>query len=109
MNPLIRKAIGPDGREIKAFRNQHLKAVNRRLSKYDCVDMTVCFGTGTSAFECRLIVHPNLCAHDTPRYLVTNLHADNFSPEQVSRRLPITLADRIAVQGVEVAREPANV
>ena len=84
MNPLIRKAIGPDGREIKAFRNQHLKAVNRRLSKYDCVDMTVCFGTGTSAFECRLIVHPNLCAHDTPRYLVTNLHADNFSPEQVS-------------------------
>ena len=38
----------------------------------------------TSTFECRLVVHPNLRAHDTPRYLVTNLQRQSFSHEQVS-------------------------
>jgi len=84
MNPLILKAIGPDGRELKQYRNQPLKAVKSRLSKYDCVDMTVCFGTGAKTFECRLVVHPNLRQDDAPRYLVTNLDRQTFSAEQIS-------------------------
>ena len=60
INPLILEAIGPDGREVKAFRNQRLKKVKNRLLKYDCLDMTVCFDTRPRTFECRLIVHPNL-------------------------------------------------
>ena len=84
MNPWIRKAIGPDGREVKRFRNQRLKAVEGLFSKYDCLDMTVCFGTRADVFECRLVVHPNLRQDDTPRYLVTNLDREAFSPEQIS-------------------------
>ena len=84
MNPLILKAIRPDGREVKCFRNQRLKTVKNRLSKYDCLDMTVCFTTRRKAFECRLVVHPNLRRDDSPRYLITNLDPDIFSPEQVS-------------------------
>ena len=84
MNPLILQAMGPDGREIKRFRNQRLKALKHRLSKYDCLDMTVRFTTHGKKFECRLIVHPNLRADDTPRYLVTNLDTEAFSPEHIS-------------------------
>jgi hypothetical protein len=84
MNPLILKAMGPDGRELTQFRDQPLKAVKTRLSKYDCVDMTVRFGTGAKTFECRLVVHPNLRQDDTPRYLVTNLEHEAFTPEQIS-------------------------
>jgi hypothetical protein len=84
MNPLILKAMGPDGRELTQFRDQPLKAVKTRLSKYDCVDMTVRFGTGAKTFECRMVVHPNLRQDDTPRYLVTNLEHEAFTPEQIS-------------------------
>ncbi len=84
MNPLILKAMGPNGRELKRLRNQRLKDVSGRLSKYDCVDMRVCFDSQGEPFECRLVVHPNLRQDDTPRYLVTNLSAKHFTPEQVS-------------------------
>ncbi len=91
INPLIIKAIGPDGRELKRFRNQRLKAVKHLLSNYDCLDLTVCFtvraekpGDKQNKFKCRLVVHPNLRSDETPRYLVTNLDAKLFSPEQVS-------------------------
>ncbi len=84
LNPLILKAIGPNGREVKRFRNQRLKAVRNHLSKYECLDMTVCFGPKGQEFQCRLIVHPNLCRDDKPRYLVTNLAPEDFSPEQIS-------------------------
>jgi hypothetical protein len=87
INPLIVGAFLPDGREVKRFRNRRLKKVKPLLSKYDCLDLKVCF-TGNKldqkAFECRLVVHPNLCGDETPRYLVTNLDAEDFSPEQIS-------------------------
>lgn len=84
MNPLIVKAIGPDGCELERFHDRPLKAVKRQLSKYSCVDMRVRFGTGAKVFECRLVVHPNLRADDTPRYLLTNLDCEAFTPAQVS-------------------------
>jgi hypothetical protein len=84
MNPLIIKATGPDGRELKRYRDQQLTAVASRVSKYACVDMVVRFGTGAKAFECRLVVHPNLRGDNTPRYLLTNLDPEAFGPEQIS-------------------------
>jgi hypothetical protein len=84
MNPLILNAIGADGSELEAFVDQRLNAVKGQLSQHDCVDMTVRFGTGVKAFECRLVVHPNLRGDDTPRYLVTNLERKAFTPEQIS-------------------------
>jgi hypothetical protein len=84
MNPLILNAMGPDGHELERFLDQPLKAVKRQLSKYACVDMTVRFGTGARAFECRLVVHPNLRGNEMPRYLVTNLEREAFTAEQIS-------------------------
>ena len=84
VNPLIQRAIGPDGREVKAFRNQSLKSVSKRLSRYDCLDMVVCFATAEQAFECRLVIHPNLRTDGSPRYLATNLDADVFSTQHIS-------------------------
>lgn len=93
INPLIVKATGPDGREIKRFRNAYLKDVKQRFSRYEYLDLRVCFAVrGESAgnkqqdntFECRVVVHPNLRRDDTPRFLVTNLDTEHFNPEQVS-------------------------
>lgn len=84
MNPVILRAIDPDGREVKAFRGQRLKALKTRMSRYAWVDMAVRFDTDNGGFEARLVVHPNLRGDDTPRYLVTNLDADSFSAEQIS-------------------------
>lgn len=84
INPLILKALRPDGLEAKRFREQRLKDVKHLVSKYDCLDLTVCFTTHGKKFQCRLVVHPNLCGDGTPRYLVTNLDPETFSPEQVS-------------------------
>ena len=90
MNPLILKAIGPDGQVLKRFQSQRLKAVKHRLSKYHSVDLTVRFtlphkkGKKRQTFDCRIVVHPNLCGDEVPRYLVTNLDAEAFNPEHVS-------------------------
>jgi len=87
MNPLILKATGPDGREVERLRDRRLKEAKHLLSKYECLDLTVRF-TGKDLddkqFECRLVVHPNLRSDETPRYLVTNLDAEDFSPEHIS-------------------------
>ena len=55
MNPLIIKATGPDGRELKWLRGQRLKAFRARLSEYACVDMMVRMGTDEDGFECRFV------------------------------------------------------
>ncbi len=83
MNPLIRRAWGPDGVEIKHFRNKHLKDVAGKLSRYAAVDMDVCYRIGAREFACRLVAHPNP-REDIPRYLVTNLDRESFTIEHVS-------------------------
>ena len=89
INPLIVRAIGPDGRAVEQLHDKRLKDVKALLSKHECVDLTVRFTARRDKledgeFECRLVVHPNLRGDETPRYLVTNLDADAFTPEQVS-------------------------
>jgi hypothetical protein len=83
MNPLIRRAWGPDGVEIKHFRNKHLKDVAGKLSRYAAVDMDVCYRIGARDFPCRLVAHPNP-REDIPRYLVTNLDRESFTIAHVS-------------------------
>lgn len=83
INPLIVKALGPDGREVKRYRNRRLKTVAARRLRYQHLDLTVRFGKGEAAFECRIVVHPNP-REDKPRYLVTNLEREAFTPEHVS-------------------------
>lgn len=84
INPLIVHAIAPDGRELKGLREQRLKTVSATLSRYESVDITARFGAGKQAFECRLVVHPNLRQDDTPRYLLTNLERTAFTPQHIS-------------------------
>lgn len=84
INALILRAIGADGREVKRLRNRRLKEVAGRLSKYEHLDMKVRFGCTAGFFECRLVVHPNLRKDDTPRYLVTNLEPEVFTPQHIS-------------------------
>lgn len=84
MNPLILEAFGPDGEALERFREQRLKGVKAQLDRYACLDLTVRFGKGENAFECRLIVHPNLRGNDLPRYLLSNLGRDDFTPQHVS-------------------------
>jgi len=84
INPLIHKAIGPHGHEVKWFRNKRLKAVKSRLSRYQHLDMTVRFDSGGEVFECRLVVHPHIRRDATPRFLLTNLAPETFSPEHIS-------------------------
>ena len=87
MNPLILRAIDPYGREVKRLHGKRLKQVKHLLTKYQCLDLTVRF-TGyeldDNQFQCRIVVHPNLRRDETPRYLVTNLDSEHFSPEQIS-------------------------
>ena len=61
-----------------------LMDVKARLNRYTCLDLTVRFGEGENSFECRLIVHPNLRGNDLPRYLLTNLEREDFTPQHVS-------------------------
>lgn len=84
LNPLIIKAVGPDGRELKRLHEQRLKDVRHKLSKLQCVDLMVRFGTEADGFICRLVVHPNLRGDNTPRYLLTNLDSTVFGAEQIS-------------------------
>ena len=83
INPIIIKALRPDGREIKNYRQQPLKAVKKRLAKYQWVDLTVEFTTRDGPFRCRIVVHTGPQGNNTPRYLVTNLD-ESFSPQLVS-------------------------
>jgi hypothetical protein len=85
INPLILHARDGQGHELEHLCGKRLKSVASQLATYDCVDLRVRFDTGRSApFDCRLVVHPHLRERGVPRYLVTNLDAEDFSPEQVS-------------------------
>lgn len=80
INPLIVRAVSPDGREVKSFANRRLKDVAAKLSRFKYLDMTVRFAHWT----CRLVVHPNLTPSATPRYLLTNLDPHDFTPQHIS-------------------------
>ena len=80
INPLIVRALGPDGRAVKRFAHRRLKDVLCKLARFEYLDMTVQFGK----WQCRLVVHPNLSPGGAPRYLLTNLDPQVFTPQHVS-------------------------
>ena len=83
INPLVLCARDAQGRRVKRFENQRLKPLVAQLKRYDCLDMTVEFATADGLWTCRIVVHPNLKG-TAPRYLVTNLQPDVFTPEHIS-------------------------
>ncbi len=83
INPLIVRAVGPDGRTVKSLAKRRLKEVVNKLSRFDHLDMTVQFKGTEGPWQCRLVVHPNLRG-STPRYLATNLDAVTITPEHIS-------------------------
>ena len=84
INPLIVAARRADGRRVKRFDKQRLKAVASTLKRFDCLDMAVQFDGVQGPWTCRLVVHPNLKKGAAPRYLITNLDATTFTPEHIS-------------------------
>jgi hypothetical protein len=82
LNPVIRCALDGNGNEIKAWRNQRLKAMEGKLHRYPTVDMDVSWEIPGGTLESRLLVTWNE-TEERPRYLATNLPRDVFSLEQV--------------------------
>lgn len=81
----IREAFDENGRALESWHDRRLSDLSRqRLRKHAWVDLTVRLNTTDGPFDCRLIMHPNLCRDDVPRYLFTNLAREDVSAEQVS-------------------------
>ena len=83
INPVIIEAFDPDGRELKSFEGQRLKAISKHFKRYEYLDLTVACETRRGPLRGRLIVHRNP-TKETPRYLVTNLARETFSVEHIS-------------------------
>jgi len=82
LNPLIRRAYRPDGREIKCWRGLALNEVKARLSRFQEVDLDVLWGKPGPALEARLLVSWDR-EEKRPRYLLTSLPREDFSFQQV--------------------------
>ena len=84
LNPLVRRAFGSDGQEIKSGRGKPLKELAGRIGWHTVVDLDVRFtcDDGTT-YACRLVTHRHP-REGKPRYLVTNLDRAQFSAEQVA-------------------------
>jgi hypothetical protein len=83
MDPVVLRAFGPNGVEIKAYRGQRLKQLAKRASRHDWLDMDVRYTLGKEHFDCRIIASPNP-KENRLRYLVTNLARASFSADQIS-------------------------
>ncbi len=83
IKPLIIEAFDANGRAIKRFANQPLKAVRRHFERYASLDLTVRFTHVDVPWTARLIVHRHPCA-ERPRYLLTNLAREVFPVEHIS-------------------------
>lgn len=83
MNPVILRALRPDGVEIKSYRGQRLKQLVKRMSRHDWLDLDVRYTLGKHTFDCRLVASPNP-KENRLRYIVTNLARASFSAGQIS-------------------------
>jgi hypothetical protein len=78
MNPTVTRVVTTDGKDIKAWRGQALKALKGKLRKNGPMDMDIHWQQGGELIPCRLIVtwNPDTRAY---QYLVTNLLRDEFT------------------------------
>lgn len=83
MDPVILRALRPDGSEIKSYVGRRLKTIAKHISRYDFLDLDVRYTVGRETFDCRLIASPNP-KENRPRYIATNLDRTLFTVEQVS-------------------------
>lgn len=78
MNPLVKRVILEDGREIKAWQNQPLKAIKHKLRKKSIMDMDIQWKDGKEYFNCRLIMSWNPQGKYY-QYLITDLPRETFT------------------------------
>lgn len=83
MNPVILRAIRPDGTEVASYRGKRLKEIAKHISRYEFLDLDVRYTLGREHFDCRLLASPNP-KEGRPRYLASNLDRALFNPEQLS-------------------------
>jgi hypothetical protein len=79
LNPTIRRAYTPQGREIKRYRNQPLATLKLKMGRYKALDLDV---EWEGELKARLVVTWN-AKERKPRYLVTNLARAEFTLEEV--------------------------
>jgi len=82
LNPVIRHAYRPDGREITSWRGRRQKEVKARLVRFQEVDLDVVWEPPGTALQARMVVSWDRKAK-RPRYLVTSLPREAFSFEHV--------------------------
>ena len=51
INPVIIEAFDPDGRELKSFEGQRLKAISKHFKRYEYLDLTVACETRRGRYE----------------------------------------------------------
>ena len=78
MNPLVKRVILEDGREIKVWQNQPLKAIKHKLRKKSIMDMDIQWKDGKEYFNCRLIMSWNPQGKYY-QYLITDLPRETFT------------------------------
>jgi hypothetical protein len=78
MNPLVKRVILEDGQEIKAWRNQPLKALKHKLRKNSIMDMDVQWKDGKEYFNYRFVVSWNPQGNYF-QYLITDLSRETFT------------------------------
>lgn len=82
LNPTIRHAYTPEGRELKSLQNQPLKRLKSKVSKYKAFDVDIVWEERDFTLEARLVVTWDAeCKR--PRYLLTNLPRADFTLAQV--------------------------
>jgi hypothetical protein len=82
INPTILAAYGSDGEPLRGRYGKALKDI--RLPKRKMLDLDVEWGSGESAFRCRVVVSWNATKKEY-RYLVTNLPRARYSVEQITQ------------------------
>ena len=83
LNPLVLCAYDDHGRPIKSWRDQRLKDLRGKLLRRSVVDLDVRFDSRQGPIDCRIIANPNP-REGQPRYLVSNLPRETFTPEKIS-------------------------
>jgi len=81
MNPLVKRVILGNGKEVKAWRNQSLQEIKHKLRKNSVMDMDVQWKDGKEYFDCRFVVSWNpqgkyfqYLITDLPRETLTTYH-----------------------------------
>lgn len=78
MNPVVKRVILENGKEVKAWKDKKLKDIKHKLRKNSVMDMDIQWKDGKEWFDCRLIVSWNPQGNYY-QYLITDLPRETFT------------------------------